>query len=689
MQRIAILTNGLWRLKREIASLTGMIPVRWDGVRRPRFDAVAGWGRRATAARARRLAERHGAPFIAFEDGPLRSVRPGPSQPPMSLVMDRAGIYYRADAPSDLVALVVDPNRSDAAAAAGADEAIAALRRHRLSKYNAGPDLSPTQLGLTGDTPRVLVLDQVFGDQSIPGALADERSFAAMLAAAFEENSGAEIIVKQHPDVLSGRQQGYLTDVKAGDRVRVIAESINPWSLLDVVDTVYTVSSGLGFEAALAGKRVVCFGSPFYSGWGFTEDRSPKITRPSQTSVQALFAAYYLRYARYFDAYSRKEITFAEATEQLAWMRDRFLEQASPAVCYRIAGWKRRPIDRMLDGPSGPPVHHRNMAAALDAAKKRSGRIVAWASRDNTKLKSACAEAGIRLEQVEDGFVRSSGLGATFVLPSSLVFDGSGIFYDSTQTSDLERLLNEADFAPDVVDRARRLRELIVSAGTTKYNVAGRREVHVETGGRPLILVPGQVEDDASIRLGSPRFKTNIELLRAVRHRHSDAFVLYKPHPDVEAGIRSGRVSEKEALAFADRMVRDVSILDLIGVCDRMETMTSLAGFEALLRGKPVTTHGQPFFAGWGLTEDLCPVERRSRSRTLDELVAAALILYPSYLDPVSGLRCPPELLIQRLANAGGQAPSPARRLVRLVQFSAARALYMGQTLREMARRGN
>jgi capsular polysaccharide export protein len=341
----------------------------------------------------------------------------------------------------------------------------------------------------------------------------------------------------------------------------------------------------------------------------------------------------------------------------------------------------------MLDGPGGAPSYSNGTSAAVDLARRRGGRVVAWASRDNTKLEAACARSGIPLEQVEDGFIRSAGLGATFVLPLSLVFDSRGIFYDSRRWCDLELMLEEADFPPDLVDRARRLRERLVVAGTTKYNVERRGDVRVESDGRPIVLVPGQVEDDASIHRGSPRLKHNIELLEAVRRRHPDAFVVYKPHPDVQAGIRRGRVPARRAAEFADRVLTNASILALIGACDRVETMTSLAGFEALLRGKPVTTHGQPFYAGWGLTEDLCPVPRRTRRRSLDELVAAALILYPRYLDPVSGLCCGPELLVERLAAEGGRRRMPAEQLVRLARISAARALHMGHVVRTLMRR--
>jgi capsular polysaccharide export protein len=40
------------------------------------------------------------------------------------------------------------------------------------------------------------------------------------------------------------------------------------------------------------------------------------------------------------------------------------------------------------------------------------------------------------------------------------------------------------------------------------------------------------------------------------------------------------------------------------------------------------------------------------RRLTLDELVAGALLLYPRYQDPVTQLPCPPEVLLDRLAEA-------------------------------------
>jgi capsular polysaccharide export protein len=687
MGAIAVLTRGLWRLREEIAVLSGMNPVFWAPWRRPAFDAVAGWGHAPTAGVARRLANQSRKPYLAFEDGPLRSIRPGPAQRPMSMVVDRSGIYYQA-AGSDLFSLLASPDWFDRTLADRAAYAAETLQRLKLSKYNSGPERSPRDLGLgLRRGARILVLDQVHGDASIAGALADANAFDRMLAAAMGDDPTAEVIVKLHPDVLTGRRTGYFSGLKRRERLTLVAEPVNPWSLLEATDAVYTVSSGLGFEAVLAGKRVVTFGSPFYAGWGFTEDRNLKVERPRGASALEMFAAYYLTYARYFDAWTRRPVDFETAAEHLAWLRDRFMEQPQRAVCYRITAWKKPTLGRMLDGAAGPPDHTKSWSRAVELAKANNGPVVAWASRDISELEKACAKERIELHRVEDGFVRSAGLGASFVPPSSLVFDTRGIFYDAGRPSDLELMLEEAEFPPDLIERAARLREKLVAARTTKYNVDAQAFERIDSNGQPVILVPGQVEDDASIQRGSPYLKRNIDLLKAVRVSHPDDFIVYKPHPDVEAGFRRGRVSEREAEAFADRVVTRGAILDLIESADRIETMTSLAGFEALLRGKPVTTYGQPFYAGWGLTEDVFPVARRTRQRLLDELVLAALILYPRYLDPVSGLRCPPELLVERLA-AGQRTRTLREKLMRALQVSAARALHIGHSVKHVARRG-
>jgi capsular polysaccharide export protein len=242
--------------------------------------------------------------------------------------------------------------------------------------------------------------------------------------------------------------------------------------------------------------------------------------------------------------------------------------------------------------------------------------------------------------RVEDGFLRSVGLGADLVRPLSWVIDARGLYYDASKPSELENLLQNADFSPELLLRARRLRERLLASGLTKYNIGGptwRRPADA----RRVVLVVGQVESDASIALGAPGLRTNMALLKAVqaelRVAGPGTWLIYKPHPDVAAGLRSAGQDESNAKAWCDEVLVHASIAQLLGQVDEVHVLTSLAGFEALLRGVKVVVWGCPFYMGWGLTEDRLSLSRRSRRVSLDGLVAAALILYPTYVSQESG----------------------------------------------------
>lgn len=280
----------------------------------------------------------------------------------------------------------------------------------------------------------------------------------------------------------------------------------------------------------------------------------------------------------------------------------------------------------------------------------------------------------IRIVRLEDGFLRSVGLGADLTTPLSWVIDQRGMYYDATRPSDLENLLQSIDFSPELLERAKRLQDRIVENGLTKYNVGSgswSRPLH----GR-VILVPGQVETDASIRFGAPGIRTNMGLLQAVRDANPSAYVVYKPHPDVVAGLRSKGLGENGARRWCDEVVADVSMSEMLPAVDEVHVLTSLSGFEALLRNKQVTCYGQPFYAGWGLTNDIEPILRRSRRLSLSMLVAGALILYPTYVSIATGRTIAPEqaldeLLAWRAASSAELPPlrkayrSVSRRLLR------------------------
>jgi capsular polysaccharide export protein len=358
----------------------------------------------------------------------------------------------------------------------------------------------------------------------------------------------------------------------------------------------------------------------------------------------------------------------AEAEALLDLWHDRAAENARVAVLFGMDGWKQASIQTAFARPGGPPTFAATAEAALAIARPDGGAIAAWATRLPKGFAARCAAAGVPLLHVEDGFLRSVGLGVNFVTAASLCVDPYVPHYDPSAPSLLERTLSGADFPPDLLERAAALRARIVAMGVTKYNLGGGAPTRglaaalAKAGGRRRILVPGQVEDDASVRLGGAGTRRNLDLLRAVRAANPEAWIAYRPHPDVQTGYRRGYVTRREALEQADAFLPEGDITGLFAQVEEVHTITSLAGFEALLRGLSVTTHGQPFYAGWGLTTDLKPPPRRGRTLTLDALVAGALLLYPRYTDPVTGLPCPPETLLDRLAERANWPRLPTGR---------------------------
>lgn len=652
-----------------IAALLGAERLVWlpPGVPLPasladRIDAVIGWGEKTNTARARRFAARHDLPYWRVEDGFLRSVGLGVSgDPPLSIAVDDLGIYYDARRPSRLESLLIGPGHGadplgDPALLARAQALIDQIRAARLSKYNDAPT-EPPSLG-PRHRPRVLVVDQTAGDLSITCGLADRSTFADMLASARAEHPDAEIVVKTHPDVLAGKKSGYL---EAAVGVTLMAEAISPIDLLEQVDAVYTVSSQMGFEALLCGLPVTCFGAPFYAGWGLTDDRGPAVVRRARSrSVVEVFAAAYLLYCRYLDPETGRPGTAEDVVAHLALQRREFGRNRGRLYCFGFRPWKRGYVRAFLRSPDSEVHFCRSAADAERLGFDAGSAIITWGQRGSDAARTLGHRHGVDRWRMEDGFLRSVGLGSDMTAPASLVVDRAGIYYDPRRPSDLEAILEGTDFSAAELARARAIRRRMIASRVSKYNVGRDRRLELPAD-RRVILVPGQVEDDASIELGCVDVRTNAGLLVAARAAAPDAFILFKPHPDVVSGNRTGAVPERVARRLADRVEDDVSLAECLDASDEVHTMTSLVGFEALLREMPVTVYGQPFYAGWGLTADRHPVGRRTRRLSIDELVAGALLRYPRYVHPVTRRFSTPEATLDRLAAARADGAAALR----------------------------
>ncbi|MFC7703997.1 capsular polysaccharide biosynthesis protein [Plastorhodobacter daqingensis] len=619
-------------------------------------DLVAVWGNGPRSWRGEAAARRSGAGLLRIEDAFLRSVRPGRAgDPPLGLLIDSRGAYYDARQPSDLEHLLAHAPLDDPDLLARADRGIARIRDADLSKYNThDPALDPPE------SDYVLIVDQVRGDASIRLGGADADSFTRMLDAARAEHPGARIVIKTHPETIDGYRAGHF---QPSDGV-LLDSPVSPWRLLAGARAVYTVSSQLGFEAILAGHRPCVFGQPFYAGWGLSDDRQPLPRRSRNLAPAQLFAAAMILYPRWYDPCRDRLCSFEDALNQLEAEVRAFREDRRGHVALGMRLWKRAGLQRAF-GQEKRLLFENDPARAVARAVQTGRDLLVWAGREPEAF-----AAPVTIRRVEDGFLRSRGLGAALVPALSLVTDDLGIYYDPSRESRLERLI-AAPPPPGGEARAKALVAAIVAARLSKYNLAGAALPPLPEGYR--ILVPGQVEDDASILRGGGEVRGNLALLERVRRANPGAVILYKPHPDVEAGLRPGAVPLHEALLHADAVLPNADPIALIDAVAEIWTITSTLGFEALLRGKPVTCLGAPFYAGWGLTRDLGPVPARRTARpSLDALAHATLIAYPRCFDPVTGLPCPPEVLAERLATGTIARPGGGLRILSKLQGLAA-----------------
>jgi capsular polysaccharide export protein len=551
--------------------------------------------------------------------GPFRPPRLGGREVPVALVLGAP-----PDPVGDALAGPAAPAMPDL------PDILARIRAARLGGPPGLPDPGAAALG----APRasLVVLD--------PCDPARRGEAAARLAAARAE--GAPVLLARDPFATGAPVlQGGLP-------------ALDPWTLLDAAAEIRGGSRDLALLALAAGVPVA---------------QGPLAGADAAATWATLLAA-----TRCADPFRHRPCGIMEALDILALWKARAAEGGRIAACLGVHPYKRGRVAALLASDRPPPSFRSRPGAALATAKARGGALLAWSAAAPPDLRRRAAAAGVDLLWLEDGFIRSAGLGAAFRPGASFALDTRGPYYDPAQESDLEHLLATGDFPPALLARAAALRAAIVARGVTKYNLGGAAPAIAAPADRRRILVPGQVEDDASVRQGGGAIRSNLDLLRAVRAAEPEAFLLYKPHPDIEAGFRRGRIAFADLAGLADQVLEGAPIAAVLGQVEAVHTMTSLTGFEALLRGLPVTCWGSPFYAGWGLTEDRGPAGRPRRRLTLDELVAGALILYPRCVDPLTELPCPPELLLERMDRPELFPPGTLSR-VRAVQGFATRLL--------------
>lgn len=569
----------------------------------------------------------------------------------------------------------------------------------------------------------VLLIDQVAGDASIKGAGADKRQFKQMLKTACRNHPDAHIWIKAHPAAKSGyltdlklpKNVRLLT--QALNPIALLAQVSHVYTVsshmgfeaLMLGKTVHCFGvnwySGWGLtddsgapkhllktvkQRRLAFAETLSTVEDSSNTELFSEQATKRLRiaqrlrslRKKQSSIAAnttlnatldtLFYSAYIDYSRYVDPATKQACEIETAIEWLETNRYWQVRLEGHLTVYEFSRWKLPFVKAFVDLPRTtvfikPKLRLKNLLHPDHFRVNYQQPLLVWglAKRQQVQkqLQRKLAKQQISdipaIHCMEDGFIRSNGLGATLLAPLSVVIDKQGIYYDATQPSDLETLLRSCeDLTSKQSARVKVLRDKLLTQRVSKYNVGAEVSSDNKQGaisakmqwmqdakrsGKPRLLIVGQVEDDLSVQYCGSDIKTNRGLIERVRRDNPNAYLIYKPHPDVEAGLRAGKV-EAGCLQQVQAVAYDTAMPDCLACVDAVHTISSLTGFEALLRGLKVTCYGLPFYAGWGLTTDIDAnqspkaeyLQRRTRDTalSLEQLLHCALIRYPLYRLP-------------------------------------------------------
>ncbi len=563
--------------------------------------------------------------IVYIEDGFVHSFGTKKKNIPLSICFDNVGIYYNCNSKNDLKKYIKEKLSNENISRA--KNIVNLWKKYSISKYNFPSFIEPPP------SPYILLIDQTFGDLSIEYGDANENSFKKMFEFAVNNWPEHKIVIKSHPDVINSKKKGCI-DISnhTKDNIIILGDIGQINKLIESSEAVCVVTSQVGFEALIYGKEVHVFGNPFYSRLGLTIDHNTnneEVNNPI-TLEQLVFSSL-VKYQICFDPRTKKKCEIEQIMEFVHSSREasEFFPQDVEAV--KLTPWKARQINRFVYPVTGKKVKF------FKRFKSKMKNIIVWGK--NTRLENYISKVD-NFISVEDGFIRSVGLGGDLYPPLSLLFDKKGIHYDASKVSDLEDQLQNSNVNYSERMRARKILNSIVKYKISKYNLRLSKKLDLPKNAinKEVIGVLGQVESDNSIIYGVPDNtikKTNFALVEKVREDYPDAFIIYKPHPDTESGVRAKGKRDSDISNYADLIAYKTSLEDLFNKVDRIAVFTSLGGFEALIRGISVITYGLPFYSGWGLTDDKLVnhvwAKRRKRILTLEELTFISLIKYPFY----------------------------------------------------------
>ena len=592
------------------------------------------------------FAKKHNIPLIQLEDGLIGYLENTKGKMVnIGFYIDTiGGIYYSTE--ENIITKIINDKHYSQNELEEAKKLIQRIVENKITKYNK---ISQPKFQPTPNTAPILLIDQVFQDKSITTNGHGTQEFQKMYHSAIKRADGKKIYVKTH-----SYGKGYLEKICKNNNVIFLKEDYNLYNILEYIEEVFTVSSQSGFEALIAGKKVHTFGTPFYAGYGLTID-DISLKRP-QVSLEKIFYASYLEACKYF--ISGVECNLNEIIDIILEQR-RLTEKDNKFqkfFLYQIPLWKSSSIKDFIFQKNSNIIRVKNKKLLTKHKPTSKDAVIIWGFKNACEnLLNYTENNNIPVITFEDGFIRSVGLGSDFTPAYSFVMDHYGIYYNPQQKSELEVILETFDINQHQTERLAKLQNTLVEMKISKYNV--NQNINKEkpallkqqANNKKIILITGQVSDDMSIIKSGIMISDYRTLVEKVRNENPDAFIIYKHHPDVIVGNRSGYISSQILKQFVDVIIKNINIIDLIKISDEIHTITSLSGFEALLHGKTVVHYGLPFYGGYGFTVDKSFTNHKRKPVDFKTFCYSTFFLYPRYTTPNLHIALTPEVIVKVL----------------------------------------
>lgn len=570
-------------------------------------------------------------PILRLEDGVFRSY--SLTEDSYSLYKSKSGIYYNALAPSEFEDILNSNWQIKEYEEDYYNLCVELIRKYNISKYNDGKDFDLNKLK-KNDNKNLLLIDQTYGDKSVEFGLGKEEDFSLMLNNALKRE-GVNVYIKIHPEVVIGKKQGYLLKeiekLRNEDKSKIILlkDNENVPSIIEYMDEIHVVTSQVGFDALLRNKKVICYGVPFYSNWGITEDYKKIERRTKKRTIKDVFVVISLKLTEYINPFTKRRGELLDVLEYISLQKRH--SKLKEVTFFKTKLWKKTVLEKFLFCEKSNFIKEERLL-------KNNIEVATWGYKEELqKIKN--------LISIEDGFLRSSGLGSDIEDPLSLVIDTKGIYFNPKKESDLEYMINNEVLTKHEKQIGLKLIRELTKSKVTKYNVGSEldsKNIKLENPKKKINLVVGQVEDDASIKLGSVSVKNDFELVEKVCSLKNGEVILYKPHPDVVSGNRKITITPEETVEKLQKkypknriyLEKNGNIVDCFDLADEVHVITSTSGLEALLRNKKVNTYGLPFYGGYGLTNDMEKYPRYRRFISKEELAYYCYGIYPRYKLP-------------------------------------------------------